>query len=189
MAFKEWVGVCDALTEGRQSLILRKGGVSEGPGGFQPDHSAFWLYPTHVHQAEQGLRTVRPSRHPADASGSTVLIDALALVSWVERVESLAVLEQLAPFHDWTETTIRDRFHYRRPGLWALGVRVFRREVPVAVEVTPAQIGCKTWVPLEHPPGTEGLAPALDETEAQAQLERIRAALIRNPDPGDRSRA
>ena len=58
IAFKEWASVCDALLDGRQTIILRKGGVSEGtaPGFFVPEHSEFWLYPTWVHQAEQGVR-------------------------------------------------------------------------------------------------------------------------------------
>ena len=42
-AFKEWAGVCAALESGRQSVILRKGGIADGPGGFVPDHEAFWL--------------------------------------------------------------------------------------------------------------------------------------------------
>ncbi len=46
VAFKEWADVCAALLDGRQSLILRKGGIEEGPGGFRPEHAAFWLYPT-----------------------------------------------------------------------------------------------------------------------------------------------
>lgn len=34
IAFKEWDIVCKALEEGRQSLILRKGGIHEGREGF-----------------------------------------------------------------------------------------------------------------------------------------------------------
>ena len=30
-AFKEWAAVCAALDSGRQTLILRKGGLHEGP--------------------------------------------------------------------------------------------------------------------------------------------------------------
>ena len=85
VAFKEWAGVCDALSSGRQSLILRKGGVSEGPGGFRPEHPAFWLYPTHVHEAEQGLRT--PSGPSIVETPGVVAIDALAVVEWTGRVE------------------------------------------------------------------------------------------------------
>ena len=67
VAFKEWAGVCDALADGRQSLILRKGGIAEGPRGFVPEHSTFWLYPTRVHEAGQGLRVDRPAAGPLRA--------------------------------------------------------------------------------------------------------------------------
>src|SRR3954463_14224692 len=110
VAFKEWAGVCDALGSGRQSLILRKGGVAEGPGGFRPEHPAFWLYPTQVHEAEQGLRT--PTRPMAADPPGVVAINSLAVVEWtgrVDRVEQLATIEGL---HDWTEATVLGRFHY-----------------------------------------------------------------------------
>jgi len=35
IGFKEWAFICDALTQGVQSLILRKGGIHEGRGGFE----------------------------------------------------------------------------------------------------------------------------------------------------------
>ncbi len=56
VAFKEWSGVCDALADGRQSILLRKGGIREEPGAgrFVPEHREFWLYPTGVHQAAAG---------------------------------------------------------------------------------------------------------------------------------------
>lgn len=62
VAFKEWASVCEALASGEQTIILRKGGIAEGPGGFTVEHRAFWLYPTFVHQAEQGLRATPPRR-------------------------------------------------------------------------------------------------------------------------------
>ena len=175
IAFKEWAGVCDALADGRQSLILRKGGITEGPGGFRPEHPAFWLYPTHVHEAEQGLRT--PGRTPLEATAGHVPIEALAVVERVARVERIEQLDALDDLHDWTEATILKRFHYRTPGLWALGVRIFRLDEPWPVEVTPAHLGCKTWVPLESPPACSGLTPALPDAEAGRRLRRLLDAL------------
>ena len=59
IAFKEWAIVVDALGSGRQIIILRKGGISEGRRGFQVDHAEFLLYPTRVHQeSESVLETV-----------------------------------------------------------------------------------------------------------------------------------
>jgi hypothetical protein len=176
VAFKEWAGVCDALTSGRQSLILRKGGIEEGPRGFVPEHPAFWLYPTYVHEGEQGLKVASRSR-PADPR--VVPIGALAVVESVDRVDDLDVLLGLDEFHVWTEETVRKRFEYRRPGLWVLGARVYRRDEPWRVEVTPGQLGCKSWVPLERPLGARGLEPSRTEAEAAADRARLAAALGR----------
>src|SRR5262249_22627308 len=78
--FKEWAGVCDALIQGRQSLIVRKGGIREGagPGEFVPEHAAFWLYPTWVHQAEQGLRPIAPAVAPVHQHGPDGSVPILA---------------------------------------------------------------------------------------------------------------
>jgi hypothetical protein len=175
-AFKEWAGVCAALAEGRQSLIVRKGGIAEGPRGFAPEHDIFWLYPTQVHQAEQGLRITSAPPLPTGPP-ERVALSALAIVdsiAFVEREETLAALFEL---HVWTEETLLRRFHYRRPGLWVLGVRVFRRLDPHWLEVSAEHAGCKTWVSLDPPPATHGCAPVLDELEFTRQRTRLRTAL------------
>ena len=55
IAFKEWSLVCDALGDGRQSIILRKGGIAEGRDGFQFKHREFFLFPTHFHEQAKHL--------------------------------------------------------------------------------------------------------------------------------------
>ncbi len=174
VAFKEWAGVCDALMTGRQSLILRKGGVAETSGEFRPDYPAFWLYPTIVHQAEQGLRTPTP---PLLYDPRFVSIEALAVVEWTGRVDRLDQLAALSDWHDWTESTIQGRFQYRKPGLWALVVRVYLRGEAIPVAVTTKQLGCKTWVPLESAIPTEGVRGVVEDVESTRRLSLIRQAL------------
>src|SRR5262249_6242277 len=60
-AFKEWAVICRALAEGRQALILRKGGIEEPGGEFRLASRRFWLYPTYVHQ--QGT-AIKPEAMP-----------------------------------------------------------------------------------------------------------------------------
>jgi hypothetical protein len=102
-------------------------------------------------------------------------LPALAVVegvSWVDRPEAL---DALADLHVWTEETVLKRFHYRRPGLWVLGVRVLRADPPPRVEVTPARLGCKSWVPLETSFSTAGLVPTIDEPTLADRLARVRS--------------
>ncbi|HEX4591747.1 MAG TPA: DUF1802 family protein, partial [Gemmataceae bacterium] len=56
IAFKEWAVICQALAEGRQALILRKGGIAETGGQFAPEHSRFWLYSTFAHEKPEGIK-------------------------------------------------------------------------------------------------------------------------------------
>ena len=54
-ALKEWAIVCQALADGRQLLLIRKGGIEEVKEGFQVTHRDFWLFPTYVHQKPADL--------------------------------------------------------------------------------------------------------------------------------------
>ncbi len=180
VAFKEWAGVCDALEHGRQTIILRKGGISEGPGpgAFVPDHDAFWLYPTAVHQAQQGLRLAGDSAAPGGAGArSTIPIGLLARVEWIGRLRDEALLPALEEFHVLTAETVRGRFHYRTPGLWILGTRIWRRRPPFEIAATPEHAGCKTWVMLEESLPTSGLVAALDDSDWSRRMARLRTIL------------
>ncbi len=180
VAFKEWAGVCDALADGRQSLILRKGGIAEGPRGFVPEHSTFWLYPTRVHEAEQGLRVDRPAAEGLASippSADSVSLRVLAVVETIVHADRPEALQSLEDLHVWTEETISRRFAYRKPGLWVLGVRIFRSSHPTTIATTPEHAGCKTWVTLDTPMSTAGLVPVVDEEEFARRLDLIRSAL------------
>jgi len=184
VAFKEWAGVCDALIQGRQSLIVRKGGICEGagPGTFVPEHSEFWLYPTWVHQAERGLRSsgrTGPPAHPVDPGVVPIL--ALVRVGPIGYVDSEDTLAELEEFHIFTAATIVKRFHYRQPGLWVLGARVWRHDTGFAVATTPEHAGCKTWVNLDLPLPTTALSPVLDDARWTAFCRSLRAVLFNRP--------
>jgi hypothetical protein len=183
VAFKEWAGVCDALYSGRQSLFVRKGGISEeaGAGVFEPEHVEFWLYPTWVHQAEQGLRAEVRELHPAHgaAADGSVPIRVLVRVEatgYLESEESLAALDAL---HVFTPETIIKRFRYRKPGLWILGVRAWRHEPGFRIAASPAHAGCKTWVELEEGLTTSELKPVLDDQQWARQRERLQTIIAR----------
>ena len=174
VAYKEWAGVVGALAEGRQCVLLRKGGIDEGPGGFRPEFPAFWLYPTYVHQAEQGLR-IPPPPMPVDAA-EVARLGTLAVVAEVAFLDREDALPALAPFHTWTAEAILKRFRYRSPGVWALGVRAYHQMGSFSVPVTPEHAGCKTWVHLDVPLATAALAPSLGDAEFAARMAAFREA-------------
>jgi hypothetical protein len=173
VAFKEWAGICDALADGRQSILLRKGGIAEDGGRFVPEHPAFWLYPTRLHEAQQGLKTDEPTL--VQSPPGTVPLYVLAVAEVILHLDRESDLLPLADLHIWTDETIQKRFHYRAPGIWVLGVRAYHPASPIPLEVTPDQAGCKTWVPLDRPVSTVGLVPVLDDAGHATRMDRLRA--------------
>jgi hypothetical protein len=154
VAFKEWAVICRALSEGRQALILRKGGIAESGEGFRPEHDRFWLYPTYVHQQQTGITAdlgplldqVEAARPPA----GVVRLESQVEVAGIYRVQDIVAALKLTGLHGWSADTVRARFAYREPGLWVLVVRVRRLKSPVELPETPEYAGCRTWVELNR---------------------------------------
>src|SRR3989338_5866122 len=61
IAFKEWAVIVNAFRQGKQILILRKGGIREETVDFQVEHNEFFLFPTYEHQNKADLKSELPS--------------------------------------------------------------------------------------------------------------------------------
>jgi len=165
-AFKEWAVICQALAEGRQSLILRKGGIAEEGGVFRPEHSRFWLFPTQFHQQGEGikpealplLKTAQANQPPV----GSVRLSHFVEVTGAFFVPRLDIAESLDRLHMWSAETVQKRFVYRQPGLYVLAARVFRAVQARDVILRPADEGCKTWVELSEEPSDVGAMPVMD---------------------------
>ena len=166
-AFKEWAVICRALADGRQALVLRKGGVSEDGGEFRVEHTRFWLFPTYVHQ-QRGviIPDALPLLGKAEAERppqGVVRLSHFAEVPGVYHVRDLAGAWKLASLHCWSQDTVAARFRYRTPGLYVLPVRVYRAAGVFEIPETPYYAGCKSWVELEPELPTHGATPVLDD--------------------------
>jgi hypothetical protein len=167
IAFKEWAVICRALADGKQALILRKGGIAEAGGEFHPEHNRFWLYPTYLHEHKAGLKPaaaqlfdrVAAERPPA----RNVRFTHFAEVAGVYSVRRWELLPAINAMHLWSESMVRAKFDYRRPQLFVLPVRIFSIPRPIDQAETEAYAGCRTWVELEHELPTAGAAPVLDD--------------------------
>lgn len=160
VAFKEWAVICSALAAGKQSLILRKGGIAEEGGTFRPEHVEFLLYPTYFHEHRAGIKPeFLPLLEATEATKppvGTVRFAHFVRVESVAHVTDLDAALALDSRHAWTPEIVKQRFHYRTPGLYVLGVRTFRLACPVDEIERPEFAGCKTWVPLNTSIDTTG---------------------------------
>jgi hypothetical protein len=172
VAFKEWAVICAALASGRQSLILRKGGIAEEGGVFKPEHSEFLLYPTFFHEHRNGVKPeFLPLLEDAEAAkppAGTIRFTHFVRVELVSHLTDLGAALALDSLHAWTPDVVKQRFHYRAPGLFALTVRVFRLAKPADVIERPEYAGCKTWVHLDSPIDTTGTQPVLSDEQFAA---------------------
>jgi hypothetical protein len=166
-ALKEWAVICRALAEGRQSLVLRKGGIAEPGDGFEVAQTRFWLFPTWLHQKPEALKPeARPLLQAAEAdrpTAGTVRLSHFAEVGGVYHVHDLAGAMRVDPLHLWTPQAVESRFAYRRPGLFVLPLRVYRSLETFEIPDTAYYAGCKSWVELERELPTTGAVPVMDD--------------------------
>jgi hypothetical protein len=179
VGFKEWAYVCEALTQGVCTVILRKGGIHEGRSGFQWLHRQFYLFPTWFHtQAEQ--LTWNPSQlqtFSPEAERESVEITGYATLEAVWKVTDWAQMQALAPYHIWTEPVVRERFIYDEEScLHVALIRAYTLETEWTFPYSKSYGGCRSWVklPLEAPAPA---APALSDAAFQASAQAIQQIL------------
>ena len=180
IGFKEWSVVCDALGSGRQSLILRKGGIAEGREGFRFKHERFVLFPTQYHQQHEKVRPEERQAPAAQAGTPPETVEirylmALDFACWVDRWEILA---ELQPFHIWRDDVVRERFEYEEQrGLQCAFGRIYRAGTVWTFPNRPAYGGCRSWVTLPTPPSNLGWSPVLGESEHHRRQQEVRRLL------------
>lgn len=191
IAFKEWAVVVDALARGDQLLILRRGGISEGAGGFQLEHERFLFFPTLFHQQRDSVIGTAQIRYDVIApklSPATVRIECFAeVVDW-KLLNSIDAAMRLRGQHIWRDEVIREKFTFgRSKSIYAMAVRVFRLPLPVELPMLAQYGGCKSWVELDANVARDGAQPVLTDREFQSKLERFEEAFtcleVRNEYP------
>lgn len=185
--------MCEALGRGRQSIILRKGGIAEGREGFSFKHTQFYLFPTWFHEQPQKVREIwdgvpGPSENaehrtpntedrtqiPSLPSDASIKIRYAANIDTVQVITSLQTAEALAPLHILQPDVVRERFQYDEPpGLQVALVRVFRIEPSWSFPNEPKYGGCKSWVRLPDAPNNLKLEPVVTNEEHARRREEF----------------
>lgn len=182
VAFKEWAVIADALGTGAQIIILRKGGISEGKGGFQLEHPRFLIFPTLYHQQRESVLPEAQARYdiiaPMLPGKEQLRIELYAEVAGWKRLESLEDAERLRGQHVWRDEVIADRFDWgREKAIHALAVRVYRLPESITLPMLESYGGCKSWIELALDVDTSKATPVLTEGEFEARLKAFREAL------------
>jgi len=177
-ALKEWSAAVRALLDGRQTVLLRKGGVHEKR--FAVTASRFLLFPTVAHSHAERVRPEhRDLLDPAvaDSTEDALVIRAGAKVVAAVEVNRPEGLDKIASMHIWTAESVRaDRLDFRpRHRLTVLVVQASPLVEPVRLARTPEYAGCKSWVPLPVAPAWAD--PVHDDAALQEIAERVRSSV------------
>lgn len=175
VGFKEWALVCAALGDGRESVIIRKGGIAEGRAGFSFRHREFFLFPTFFH--EQVTRTRLTDAELPEPSPDGIEIRFWAKVEETRALDDWEKTRALEPLHILQESVVRERFDYDdAPGVQVAFVRMFRLEPAWRLENRPRYGGCRSWVDLPEPPLDLRLWPILAEAEHEERRNYFKKA-------------
>lgn len=178
LALKEWSAAVHALLDGRQRVLLRKGGIGEKR--FELAAGEFLLFPTVAHSHAQ---RVRPEHQDllapaaADSTDDELVIRAAAKVVAAIPVNWPDGLPAIEDLHIWTAESVRaDRLDFRpKHKLAVLVVSVTPLAEPVRLARTPDYAGCKSWVQL---PVHARLGPPIHDDETLAAVaDRVRDAV------------
>ena len=178
IALKEWATVLEAMANGEQLVLIRKGGLIEPGSGFELLSPTFVFYPTFEHQAVNYLRP--PFRayfddanaRRAPANQFRVELVGMAVAS-VQSKDS-SIVERLSAFHVYNEEFLQQRLKWQpdQP-LMVIVVRAFRLATAQLLPIIPRYAGCKSWVELDSPLSLAGAHPVLDDAAFDERLRQL----------------
>jgi hypothetical protein len=180
LALKEWSAVVHALLDGRQRVLLRKGGIGEKRFDVSVGRE-FMLFPTVAHSHAERVRPEFRDLLAAAAPDSTddrfVVRAAAKVVAAlpVNRPDNITAIEDL---HIWTaESVRRDRLDFRpKHRLAVLVVQTIPLLTPVELPRVSDYAGCTSWVQL--PLGDPSLGiPVHDDASLREIVARVRDAV------------
>ena len=182
IALKEWAVTEQALAQGQQILLLRKGGIHESGKNFQVIHPEFLLYPTYEHQRNDLLKetyqaslrgVLEEPRHE----------DRITFSHWTRVEETIEISQQkdvddLSPHYIWTEAYAQSRLRWKPMlPLSVMLLRVYRLEEQVTVPFQPEYRGCTSWVEVLDHVALGSMQPVLTDHEFRDKVDEIKECL------------
>jgi hypothetical protein len=175
---KEWSAAVHALLDGRQTVLLRKGGIHEKR--FDVTASRFLLFPTVAHSHAERVRPEHRDlldRAAADSTEEVLTLRAGAKVVAAVEVNRPEALDEIASLHIWTAESVKeDRLDFRpKHRLTVLVVQASPLVEPVRLDRAPEYAGCKSWVPVPVDPAWAD--PVHDAAALVEIADRVRRAV------------
>jgi len=175
-SLKEWATVVKALENGDQTVILRKGGILETSSGFNMESKKFLLFPTFEHQEFSHIKPqfqdyLKNVKENIPKEGHNKLSSYAEVIEDVE-VSSVDKINELTPFHIWSDSYIVERINWmpEKP-MRAVLLRVYK--IPeFDIPLKPEYEGCKSWIDINA--DTETGTSVLSDSELDSRVKKFR---------------
>ncbi len=173
---KEWATVVKALEHGKQTVILRKGGILETASGFMVESKKFLLFPTWEHQEIKHVKTqyhdfLNETLNHKPKDGYNIITSSAEVLDQRD-ISSNKIIDNLSSFHVWSDEYIKERINWmpEKP-LKAIFLKVYtfpQIEIPLQTDFE----GCKSWVELNSIQNSG--QSVLTDQEIESELKRFR---------------
>jgi hypothetical protein len=183
IALREWAVAVKALEEGRQVIVLRKGGIAEETKEFRLESPQFYMFPSFEHQKTNLVKAGTKEDVAATQAAAAAHPNIVNITSYAEVVEDIEVtdvetLRRLDTLHIWTEDYAEERLKWKRTKpLHVLILRMYRLSSPVQVPMRENYGGCKSWLRLEDDISSRSALPVLSDDEFNKKAEAVRNAV------------
>ena len=191
LALKEWHAACEAMRCGRQTVLLRKGGIADDAraSSFEiRSTKEFALFPTNFHVdaallAREEAAALAAGAAPDMKNGESVTLALAARVTgaWIiDGARGLEALRALKNYHCWSDALQQTRLAYKpQMGLTILELRAYEAASydHATLEADLERYGgCKSWIDIDPWTPTTLRACVSDEDFAERGA-RLRADL------------
>lgn len=153
-SLKEWATVVNALENGDQTVLLRKGGILDVASGFKIESKKFTLFPTQEHQEynhikpqfHRYLEQVKLNPQKSGFNRITSYAEVLAEAD----VSSEETIKKLSPFHIWSDSYINERRNWKPENpMKAVFLKVYK--IPEFNTLLKSEYqGCKSWININE---------------------------------------
>ena len=175
-ALKEWATVIKALEQGKQTVILRKGGILETASGFNIESKKFFLFPTWEHQETKHVKPefqnfLKDVLNKKPVQGFNK-ITSYAEILFEKDIDSMDIINELSSFHVWSNSYIEERKNWmpEKPMkvVFLKAVKIPEFDLPLQPEFQ----GCKSWIEINSN-FQEGKS-ALENNEIEQRLQKFK---------------
>lgn len=166
----------EALGQGFQSLVIRKGGLQEKNDSFEVEQDRFVLFPTYVHQKPEDLNNTGRQwleTHQLKAGVSEpnpVTLNYFAEIQsmiWMNREVWIAPLADLQALN---QEALKKKFYFgNEKGFYVLTLRVYAFKETIFLPRLHEYAGCRSWLTLPFSIAASEGSPVLTDAEFSNQ--------------------